>query len=104
MSSAEFATEAMRLWEQVKPLYEEFHCHVRAKLVETYGEDKVPQDGPIPAHLLGNIWAQQWGFIFDLLEPYSGVSDLGVDGILKNKDYSSQEMVRLAENFSFLWG
>jgi peptidyl-dipeptidase A len=99
MSSAEFATEVMRLWEQVKPLYEELHCHVRAKLGETYGEDKVPQDGPIPAHLLGNMWAQQWGFIFNLLEPYPGVPDLGVDGILKNKDYSPQEMVRLAENF-----
>ena len=55
MSAADFDTETARLWEQVKPLYDELHCHVRARLGEHYGEDKVPQDGPIPAHLLGNM-------------------------------------------------
>lgn len=99
MSPAEFDVEATRLWEQVKPLYDELHCHVRAKLGERYGEDKVPQDAPIPAHLLGNLWAQEWGFIYDIMEPYPGVSDLDVDNTLKTKNYSPQEMVRSAENF-----
>ena len=99
MSPAEFQDEAARLWDQVKPLYEELHCAVRAKLGEHYGEDKVPQDGPIPAHLLGNMWAQEWGFIYDIMEPYPGVSDLDVDSTLKKKNYSPQEMVRSAENF-----
>ena len=99
MSPAEFQNETGRLWEQVKPLYDELHCAVRAKLGETYGEDKVPQDGPIPAHLLGNMWAQSWGFIYDIMEPYPGVSDLDVDSTLQTKDYSPQEMVRSAENF-----
>ena len=99
MSPAEFEGEAARLWEQVKPLYSELHCAVRAKLGEHYGEDKVPQDGLIPAHLLGNMWAQEWGFIYDLMEPYPGVSDLDVDSTLKSKNYSPQEMVRSAESF-----
>lgn len=99
MSPAEFQAETGRLWEQVKPLYDELHCHVRATLGEVYGEDKVPQDGPIPAHLLGNMWAQEWASLFDLLEPFPGVSDLDVDSTLKTKDYSPQEMVRSAENF-----
>ena len=99
MSSAAFTAETAKLWEQVKPLYDELHCHVRAKLGEHYGEDKVPQDGPIPAHLLGNMWAQEWGFIYDIMEPYPGMSDLDVDSALKTKDYSPQEMVRSAENF-----
>jgi len=99
MSPAEFQTETGRLWEQVKPLYDELHCHVRARLGEVYGEDKVPQDGPIPAHLLGNMWAQAWAPLFDLLEPYPGVSDLDVDSTLQTKNYSPQEMVRSAENF-----
>ena len=60
MSPAEFEQESTRLWDQVKPLYDELHCHVRAKLGEIYGGDKVPQGGPIPAHLLGNMWAQEW--------------------------------------------
>jgi len=99
MGPAEFQGEAERLWDQVKPLYNELHCAVRAKLGEHYGEDKVPQDGPIPAHLLGNMWAQEWGFIYDIMEPYPGVSDLDVDSTLKTKDYSPQEMVRSAESF-----
>jgi len=99
MDAGAFRAESSRLWEQVEPLYNELHCHVRAKLGEIYGEDKVPQDGPIPAHLLGNMWAQEWSAIFDLLEPYPGVSDLDVDSTLQTKDYSPQEMVRSAKNF-----
>ncbi len=99
MSPVEFQAETNRLWEQVKPLYDELHCHVRAQLGEVYGADRVPQDGPIPAHLLGNMWAQGWASLFDLMEPYPGVSDLDVDTTLETKDYSPQEMVRSAENF-----
>jgi len=99
MTPAEFEAEAGRLWQQVKPLYDELHCHVRAKLGEVYGEDKVPQDGPIPAHLLANMWSQTWGFTYDIMEPFPGVAGLDVDAILKTKNYSPQEMVRSAESF-----
>jgi len=99
MSPAEFQEDSARLWDQVKPLYDALHCHVRAKLGEVYGEDKVPQDGPIPAHLLGNMWAQGWASLYDLMEPYPGVGDIDVDTTLKTKNFSPQEMVRSAENF-----
>jgi ABC-type molybdate transport system permease subunit len=99
MTPAEFETESERLWEQVKPLYDELHCHVRAKLGEVYGADKVPPDAPIPAHLLGNMWSQSWGFIYDIMEPYPDAPDLDVDAVLKAKNYSPQDMVRSAEGF-----
>jgi len=99
MSPAEFEAESAKLWEQVKPLYDELHCHVRAKLGEVYGDEKVSQDGPIPAHLLGNMWAQQWSSLYDLLEPYPGVGDIDVDTTLKTKNFSPQEMTRSAESF-----
>ncbi len=99
MSPAEFEQETARLWEQVKPLYDELHCYVRAKLAEVYGADKVPQDGPIPAHLLGNMWSQQWSSLYDLVEPYPGVAEVDVDTTLKRKNYSPEEMVRSAESF-----
>ncbi|NNC77949.1 MAG: M2 family metallopeptidase [Woeseiaceae bacterium] len=99
MSPSDFEAEASRLWQQVEPLYDELHCHVRATLGEFYGEDKVPQDAPIPAHLLGNMWSQGWSFIYDIMEPYPGVAGLDVDSTLKTKNYSPQEMVRSAENF-----
>jgi len=69
MDAEDFEAETDRLWGQVKPLYLDLHCHVRAKLAECYGEDMVPLDGPIPAHLLGNMWAQEWSNLFDMLAP-----------------------------------
>ncbi|HZW59966.1 MAG TPA: M2 family metallopeptidase [Woeseiaceae bacterium] len=99
MPPAGFRDETLRLWNQVKPLYDELHCHVRATLAQTYGEDKVPLDAPIPAHLLGNMWSQSWGEVFDLLEPYPGAGDLDVDSALAAQDYTPQAMVRSAEQF-----
>ncbi len=99
MSPAEFEDETGRLWNQVKPLYDELHCHVRATLSRHYGEDKVPLDQPIPAHLLGNMWSQSWENIYDMLEPYPGVGELDVTATLVAEEYSPQDMVRSAESF-----
>ena len=99
MPADDFATEMDRLWGQVEPLYDALHCHVRARLGEHYGEDVVPQDQPIPAHLLGNMWAQQWGNIYELVAP--GDVDLGydLDERLENIGWSEVDMVRRGEAF-----
>jgi peptidyl-dipeptidase A len=99
MSPVEFEAEALRLYNQVKPLYDELHCYARDALAKHYGEDKVPLDGPIPAHLLGNMWAQTWDNIYDLLEPYPSVADVDVDKTLKQENYTPQQMVKSAEQF-----
>ena len=99
MSPAEFEQESLRLWNQVKPLYDALHCHVRAELAEYYGEDKVPTDQPIPAHLLGNMWAQDWANLYDLLEPYEGVAEFDIDSALAGQKYTPQQMVKSAEQF-----
>ncbi|HUG98883.1 MAG TPA: M2 family metallopeptidase [Gammaproteobacteria bacterium] len=99
MSPAEFETESERLWTQVKPLYEQLHCYVRDKLADHYGDDKVARDGPIPAHLLGNIWAQQWGTLYDLVEPVPGVAQFDVGNALEEKKWDEVKMARVAENF-----
>ncbi len=99
MPADAFAAELDRLWEQVRPLYEALHCHVRAKLAEHYGTDVVPDDQPIPAHVLGNMWAQSWGNIFDLAGP--GESDPGYDltEILRRLDVDARGMVEYGEGF-----
>ncbi len=99
MGVAEFEQESERLWSQVEPLYEELHCHVRAQLGATYGEDLVPSSGPIPAHLLGNMWSQSWGNIYDLLEPYPGVASLDVNKALLEQEYDAVRMTETAEAF-----
>lgn len=99
MSAQEFEADIERLWQEVKPLYDELHCYTRKKLRVKYGKDKVPATGPIPAHLLGNMWAQQWDAIYDLVEPYPGQGSLDVDKKLVAKRYDAHKMVRLGEAF-----
>ena len=93
-----FSKELDRLWEQLRPLYLSLHTYVRAKLRERYG-DAVPAEGPIPAHLLGNIWAQDWSNLYDLVAPRGGASTVDLTGVLKAKNISPVEMTRYGERF-----
>mgnify|MGYP005853023097 CR=1 FL=1 len=94
-----FEQDIERLWTEVKPLYDDLHCYVRKKLRAKYGKDKVPEKAPIPAHLLGNMWAQQWDAVYDLVEPYPGQGSLDVDKKLRAKKYDALKMVKLGEAF-----
>ena len=99
MPADEFRREAARLYGQVEPLYRDLQCYARGKLAKKYGEDRVPAGKPIPAHLLGNMWAQQWDAVYDLLEPYPGVSNLDVDAALEKQAYDAVKMMKSAETF-----
>jgi peptidyl-dipeptidase A len=79
MTPAEFEADVERLWKDVKPLYDALHCYVRSQLQKTYGKDKVADHAPIPAELLGNMWAQQWNNVYDLVTPYPKEPALDVD-------------------------
>jgi peptidyl-dipeptidase A len=99
MPAEEFPKELDRLWSQVEPFYESLHCHVRAKLGEHYGEDVVPQDKPIPAHLLGNMWAQTWGNVYDIVKPQQEMKVPDVTAALNAQGYDEVAMVKQAESF-----
>ncbi|MET0292285.1 MAG: M2 family metallopeptidase [Steroidobacteraceae bacterium] len=100
MPADELPKELDRLWSQVKPLYDALHCYTRAQLAKKYGEDRVPAGRPIPAQLLGNLWAQQWGRLYpDLLQPFPKVPSPTIDGELKRQGYEAVRMTRLAEDF-----
>jgi peptidyl-dipeptidase A len=99
MPPDDFTKEAARLWGQVKPLYDSLHCYVRGRLQKTYGAERVPNGKPIPAQLLGNMWAQQWAEIYPLVEPYPGVSDLDVTASLKRQKYDAVRITQSAEAF-----
>jgi len=79
MSDEQFAQELERTWQQLRPLYDELHAYVRAKLIQKYGAVAQRSDGMIPAHLLGNMWAQEWGNIYDIVAPAGAAptSDIG---------------------------
>ena len=94
-----FRGELDRLWDQVRPLYESLHCLVRAELGDAYGTAIVPPDGPIPAHLLGNMWAQGWGNVIDLVTPDDIGSGINLTRQLERQDVDAIEMVRYGERF-----
>jgi peptidyl-dipeptidase A len=93
-----FPVEMDRLWEQVKPLYLSLHAYVRWKLREKYG-DLVPASGPIPAHLLGNMWAQEWENIYPLVAPKDADPGYDLTEILKGRGTKQVDMVKDGERF-----
>ncbi|MEJ0036195.1 MAG: M2 family metallopeptidase [Gammaproteobacteria bacterium] len=100
MPPEEFDATVEQLWQQVKPLYDELHCHARTVLTKKYGADKVPPGKPIPAQLFGNMWAQQWNNIYDdILKPYPAASIETADRKLKADKWDAVKMTRSAESF-----
>jgi peptidyl-dipeptidase A len=99
MPPADFAKELDRLWEQVRPLYVSLHAYVRWKLAEKYGKEVVREDEPIPAHLLGNMWSQEWNNIYPLLAPQNMESGPDVSAALRAKNVDARGMVHYAEGF-----
>jgi len=93
-----FAGELDRLWEQVRPLYMSLHAYVRARLREKYG-DAVPASGPIPAQLLGNMWAQEWDNIYPLVAPANADPGYDLTALLKKRHTDWKQMVKYGENF-----
>ncbi len=94
-----FAAEVDRLWADVRPLYEALHAYVRRRLVEFYGPERVDPRGPIPAHLLGNMWAQSWEGIFPLLAPPGSDPGYDLTKILVERGSVPTDLVRFAERF-----
>ena len=99
MPPDDFAKELDRLWNQVRPLYESLHAYVRNRLNQVYGPDAVPEKGPIPAHLLGNMWAQTWSNIYPLVAPKEADPGYDLTQRLKTKGVDEREMVRYGERF-----
>ena len=99
MTPTEFANEVDRLWLQVRPLYVSLHAYARWKLAEKYGKNVVSEDQPIPAHLLGNMWAQQWNNIYPLLAPANTGSDVDITAALRAKNVDAKGMVKYGESF-----
>jgi peptidyl-dipeptidase A len=69
MTPAQFSSELDHAWTQLEPLYRALHEYVRNRLIAKYGKAAERPDGLIPAQLLGNMWAQEWGNIYDIVAP-----------------------------------
>jgi peptidyl-dipeptidase A len=100
MTPQEFSAMYDRLWAETKPLYDQLHCYTRTKLNQKYGNAVQPASGPIRADLLGNMWAQEWGNIYDVVAP-KGSGDVGYDvgALLEAKKKDPVAMVKIGEGF-----
>jgi peptidyl-dipeptidase A len=98
MPPDDFTKELDRLWNQVRPLYLKLHAYVRMRLRQKYG-DVVPANGPIPAHLLGNIWAQEWTNVYPLVAPQNADRGYDLTKILTSRKTSPTDMVKIGERF-----
>ncbi len=100
MPASEFSETVDKVYEDLKPLYEALQCHVRAELNEYYGDEIVPNEGSIPAHLLGNMWAQSWANIYDIAYQEEAVGKpINITQVIEDKDLTEIEMVEISENF-----
>jgi peptidyl-dipeptidase A len=99
MPADSFASEMDRLWDQLRPLYLSLHAYVRGQLVKKYGPSVVPPNGPIPAYLLGNIWAQEWNNVYDLMDSPKPAESYDLTKILVDRHTDARGMVRYGENF-----
>jgi len=99
MSPEAFSAEMERLWQQVKPLYDSLHTYTRYKLRQAYGASTVPANGPIPAHLLGNMWAQTWDNLYPLLKPATKEGGEDLTALLEERKTDAVAMTRYAEGF-----
>src|ERR1044071_5300421 len=107
MSPEQFSAEVERLWRQVEPFYVSLHTYVRKQLIKKYGKVAERPDGMIPAHLLGNMWAQEWGNIYPLVAPADGGQGYDLTKQLEKQGLGSgpatpdnaKKMVKYGENF-----
>ena len=98
-SAEAFAEDVERLWKEVEPLYRLLHAYVRSRLREVYGPELIPEGGLLPAHLLGNMWAQSWVALYPLVSPPGEGPGYDLTRILEERKTTPQEMVRIGERF-----
>ncbi len=99
MPPDELTKEADRLWEQLRPLYESLHAYVRGQLRKKYGNEIVPAHGPIPAHMLGNIWSQEWNNVYSLMDSPKPAQSYDLTKILQERKTDAKGMVHYGEAF-----
>jgi peptidyl-dipeptidase A len=99
MPPDEFSAEMERLWRQVEPLYVSLHAYVRRQLIKKYGKIADRPDGMIPAQLLGNMWAQEWGNIYPVVAPQNSGQGYDLTELLKQHHVDELGIVHYAENF-----
>ncbi|KAL5285672.1 hypothetical protein ACFFRR_007396 [Megaselia abdita] len=95
----DFESNVDKIYNEILPFYKELHAYVRHRLQEKYGADKLPENGNIPMHLLGNLWAQQWNQVFDIINPYPDTPFIDVTDEMVKQGYTQEKIFRMGDDF-----
>ncbi|XP_078684270.1 angiotensin-converting enzyme-like isoform X1 [Branchiostoma floridae x Branchiostoma belcheri] len=93
-----FEQDMLDIWEEVKPFYLELHAYVRRKLYDVYG-DKINLRGPLPEHLLGDMWGRFWTNLYSLTVPFPDKESLDVTPAMLEQNYTIMRMYEVSEEF-----
>ncbi|EAW94311.1 angiotensin I converting enzyme [Homo sapiens] len=88
-----------RLFQELQPLYLNLHAYVRRALHRHYGAQHINLEGPIPAHLLGNMWAQTWSNIYDLVVPFPSAPSMDTTEAMLKQGWTPRRMFKEADDF-----
>ncbi|XP_020754572.1 angiotensin-converting enzyme isoform X2 [Odocoileus virginianus] len=91
--------ELEQLFQELQPLYLNLHAYVRRALHRHYGPEVINLEGPIPAHLLGNMWAQSWSNIYDLVAPFPSAPKMDATEAMIKQGWTPLRMFKEADNF-----
>ena len=115
----DFESEMLGIYREMEPLYTELHAYIRRRLHQVYG-DHIDLHGPLPAHLLSDMWGRFWNnlypvnivwstvcqkahgptlFLFQLVEPYPGKPAINPTENLKKQNYTGLKMFQTADDF-----
>lgn len=94
-----FIDNVKTIWNEVEPLYSRLHEYTRFKLLKMYGNEMNEDDPLIPAHLLGNMWAQSWVNLYDRIKPFKHATDFNITKQLKTREYTALRMFQESDRF-----
>nr|XP_057944737.1 angiotensin-converting enzyme 2 [Doryrhamphus excisus] len=86
------------IYKQILPLYKELHAYVRGKLMDVY-TGHIEAQGPLPAHLLGDMWGRFWTNLYPLSIPYPEKPDIDVSKTMVEKGWNERRLFDEAEKF-----
>ncbi|XP_030764811.1 angiotensin-converting enzyme-like isoform X2 [Sitophilus oryzae] len=85
--------------QQILPLYKELFAYVRTKLYDKYGPEVVRAEGPLPAHILGDLWAQDFSNIHDLVTPFPEFGNIDATAEMLRQGFTPLRIFQMAEEF-----
>jgi hypothetical protein len=94
-----FGNDVVQLYKDMEPLYLELHAYIRRKLYDQYGEEHIDLEGPLPAHLLGDMWGRFWNNLYSLAVPFPDKPEIVPNEEMKKQNYTVVKMFETGNNF-----